>query len=478
MAKLRYRKVKVNDLSSGRGQLYHNKTAKKFSESENVDVDSISGRLKLVPDFDSLTKTVYYNYNNDGQHICRQYSGGAIYTFLLLYDSTSTQLKLSRFGASTSEIAVKSFGVAYTEGYYLLAYRDLLIAEYKKSGVVTIAYSSDYGVNFTEATWTYGKIIGHTIDEDYNLVVITADGYIVSTSDGITWTQEYYNANIRPLSINYLDGFTYLIISDKNKLKSRLARISNDDIEILVDLHTEIAPATMIVENEKRLLIAKIEHNQRAYVYEYNKGELSLISFISFSSTQTTIKFLASNNIASYLLIGAKRLYKINVHNGAFLLYNFLDTFEYGQLLNCVIDEPHSHDDGDLRLLFRDTETDDSYYVSFNHSTSNLSGSLTLSIFDLGQHIPAFLIVKHAPLSSTASLVVKARVDKGSSQTTLLTSNVDGAVRTEVNLSELLTNSINYIELELTLNDTGGEYGVSEIELLYLYTPLGLENSK
>ena len=476
MAK-RYEQIKINDLSVGRGQLYHDPLLQKFSDSEGVDVDTVSGRLKLVSSFDSLSKEDTWTHNFPGQFLARQYSSGTIYTFWIYYDSASTQVKLSRFSTNTIEIAVKSFGVTYTEIYYFLAYKNLLIAEYKISGVVNIGYSIDAGVNFIDAVWTYGKIIGHTINQDNDLLVITDTGYVVKTSDGINWTQVFYDSTVFPSSIEYLDGFIYMIITDSNGIKSNLVRLDDEEIEMLVDLHTEFSPATMIVENEKRLLIAKIEHVSRAYIYEYDKGELTQVAFVSFSGNLAPIRFLTGNNNASYFSIGNGYLYKINDKNGVFFLHNLSDTFENGVIINAVLDERSSKNVGDLRIFVRDTDADGSYIVLMTPDNSIVSGMAVTSIIDLGPHMPAYLAAKHAPLTATASLVVNARYDKAGSYSTILISDTTGAVRECIKISDLIDNTVHYIELQIFLLDSAGLFGINEVELNYLYIPTGIENS-
>jgi len=478
----RYKKIRINDLRQGRGQIYQDDGKKMFYQSKGIDIDLNTGRLRLAQAVQKDTKVNWFQYNLNGQHNCRHYFSGDFYTFFLLFDATAARLKLFYMASSTSEIARLTFAAAFTEGYYILDYKRKLIIQTLKSAAVNISYSTDDGASFTDAAWTYGKIIRHTTDETGKLWVITATGYVITTTDGITWTQVFYDANILPVEIGYLDGFIYLIITDAAGLSSRLARIENLVIKELTDLHTEISAVSMIVQEDRRLLIAKIDNVSKCRVYEWTKGELTEISFIDFVGNLTQIRFICGNRKAVYLVIGYYYIYKINRYNGAFYLYSILDQVdEFAKVVCGCIDENASSHDGDLRLVCNsgDGVTLGTTISPVSPTAFLTSGALYLSIFDVGGHGSGYLIARHDPLGATGSLVVKAKKNKESTYaTTLLTSNTAGATNKEVALKTLLASSLNYLQLELTLADSGSANGIKELEIIYLYTPTGIENAQ
>ena len=91
---------------------------------------------------------------------------------------------------------------------------------------------------------------------------------------------------------------------------------------------------------------------------------------------------------------------------------------------------------------------------------------------------PAYLIVTHKPLGDDSSIVITADKDNADAYATAIkTINANGIVRTVIELKDLI-GECDTLSFKAALADSSNDNNVEDIELTYLYTPLGIENAK
>lgn len=476
----RYNSKKLNNVNSGIEKIYFDKDKDSLFRSKGLDINHLTGRVKLAKELAGVEKA---DYSLDAQTLER---GKLLikmtydfdkYIYFLAFNDTSNAVELWN-GIPGAYNLKKDFTATYKEPCYLLNYKDKIIAQFQLTATdaFQIAYSSDGGTNFTITACPFENILSHTIGENDRLYITTNDKKIYTTDDGVTWTLfKTLPFEIAP-SIVYFNSFIYLILLDVSSRQSKFCRIENDEIIVKEYLtHQFEAPANIIVQAERILIIQKI-NDTKILISEFNKNEIKHLSIINHTHEAIKCEFLTANDYYAIFSAGGRNLYKITTENGVFQLYDKTNLTNVDAYITTAIIWEENDEFGQLIIL--ENALPDLYIAHQNLAKTLLTGYYTTPILDI-THAPAYSIVKHDPLLATSSIAVKAKKNKESTfSTTLQTSNTLGAVSKRTAVKTLLNQQLDYVQFEVTLNDSAGAItGPKEVEFEYLFTPTNIENT-
>lgn len=474
MSELRYRKIRFKELDRGSDQKYFDKNnPNKINTSLGLVNDYNTGRLKLAEEFASFTIAGGFPIEWYQPVSCVHFAAGVEYLYHLV--RVGTLVKLYRNNAYANPILKYTFAAATYDASMLISYLGLILAWYHGKS----DWSDDSGGTFTSNAWAYSVPNGYKITEDGTLYVFTKDE-IIKTTDGKTWTV-FYTAATNEFIVGFdeLDGEFYALLRlDSYSDSYYFVKFDNDDNPVIVREFYSTERMMSMKVFDGRVIFA-VYVNDVIDFYEWDKADLNKIAYLDYIDL-TMMKFLYADN--DFLVFSAysdstptqNTLIKINRNNGLFRIKEFNPSANTDYLVNVVKFR------GNLSVQMYDSNTPTFYTLPHRNISEKrqATGKYYTPIVDVGRHIPAFLLIKHRPLGDDASVVVKAKSDQGASYNVTCINNItNDSVYKMASLKSLL-NEVDFIEFEVTLADSSDNGEIEDLEVIYIYQPTGLENSK
>lgn len=476
MNNLRYRKIRFKELDKGSDQKYFDKNnPNKINTSLGLVSDPKTGRLKLAEDFTKFTfgsNAKAYTYHS--QISCPHSVSGSVRVFHLVYNSSQARTELLvSIGYSIPQYKA-NFGGTSTDAYMAASYRGLILVWYKDTVAPDIKqdWSDDDGGSFTNQTWAYEIPKGYKVTEDGTIYVWTLNE-ILKSIDGKTWTVFYdgSSSDEQIYDFDELDGELYAIISNFGSSINYFVKFDNDDNPLIIrDFSGD--EINMVLKTFNNRIILADYSGGFVNLYEWDKSELNKIAFIE--RTTNTMHFAYVDDEFLVLIINRDELFKINTSNGVFEIA----TLNPGDI--SYINTVYKYN-GNLCVSMSNITSTVFYVLAHRNDvseTKQATGKYYTPIIDVGRHIPTYIIVKHKPLGDDASVVVKAKSNQGASFSVTCINNItDDSVYKMAVLKDFL-DEVDFIELEITLADSGLGGEIEDLEVIYIYQPTGLENSK
>ncbi|MCK5320871.1 hypothetical protein KAJ61_05810 [Candidatus Parcubacteria bacterium] len=473
MSELRYRKIRFKELDRGSDQKYFDvNNSNKINTSLGLVSDYETGRLKLAEDFASFTIAGGFPMEWYRHTTCVHFDGSTEYLYHLV--RVGTLVKLYRNSGYANPDLKFTFAAATYDASMIISYLGLLLAwYYGKSD-----WSDDDGTSFTSNAWTYDSPRGYKITENGNLYVFTKS-HILKTVDGKVWTVFYTaKTNERIVSFNELDGEFYGVLrSDSSSKIYYFIKFDNDDNPVIIrELYSDVKVSLNVFDG--RVFIV-LYINSVISFYEWDKSELNKIIYLEYNALHSMNLIFSSVDFLIFTAHSSSDnktiLAKINRSNGLFVISELNPSANEDFVVNVL------NFKGNLSIQMYD-DTTPTYYILPHRNDSGekkqATGKYYTPIIDVGRHIPAFIIIKHRPLGDDASIVVKAKSDQGASFNITCINNItNDSVYKMASLKSLL-NEVDFIEFEVTLADSSDNGEIEDLEVIYIYQPTGLENSK
>jgi hypothetical protein len=443
----RYKKLDFAVYGAGQGHPLHVEGG--YNVASNVQFDD-NFYPKLSPGFVSRTITCTDDNNSRGMVT----DGETAYTIIYNGSTNFTELWVTTDGLTwtkrfTFSSVVSGIAIAF---YYLNNTLLVLIESH-------LCVSYDRGFSFSY----FEDAVSHLIDNDlglaymggyyYSAIVYGGTWGIQRTRDFVNW-ENFYNFDSPVDDYPYLipaNGILYVYYAGQIGMiiGGEFVTFSN------VQASSFISDASFgIIFSQSVLGLT------RFYVVEGGAPRLARI----FSGIFDPVPFAIYRGFVYFYDLANGRVYRADTEGN----YYYVETLpaSYMSASVCFNDIrlyrlPHS---GTFVTIYRTSD-----FVS--------SGTLDSGVMSLGEFVPKQLILRHKPLPAGTSVKVYADFDKsGSWGSAIITSATTGALKEKYTF----TNSAvrDFFAFRVELLTSAPTVSPSEIELTFLYQPLGLENSQ
>jgi len=482
----KYKEIKFSDLSGVNNKFYYDQeNPSNFVKSDHIQVDKNTNRIRLADDFSSQVLSDPVNFEIERRLIANFANTNLRknYNFVAgQKDGETTRVyRRDDFGAYTLKF---TFPAGYINPRYVLSFRNKLIVFTYNSGE-KISYSinsTDTTPTFTHADWAYDKIRCHVVGSDGYLYVADYTGSVIRTIDGVSW-ELYYDGNTleeQISSIEELDGYIYAIVSTQGFVESNFCRITGDELQYLKKFNNDYNETT-IKKFGERIIISDIS-DQVIEIHEFDKGDFNFITSVDYHNyTRVLLLYANKDNLYFSASVEAgltqhnRYLFLMNKNNGIQYIKDFGAYKSVEQAIGF-----NGRELFQVNTFDEDTPPDGFYkiYVYDNGNTPNktaVSGTIELPAI-VKKQVPGYLIARHKEMGDNATLTIKVKKNhEATFAATVLTDNVNDSVEKIVDLKSI--GEIISLQFEITLADTTPVNGIEDLELIYLYLPVGLENS-
>ncbi len=485
MPQSKYSKIKFSDLTGKRGQIYYDgNNRKNFLDSEKISIDFETNRIKLADGFSSQSYASQSKYNALSPLATHSYSNRTTRNFLLtkVADAAVKLYYRSGFGAYSLRFTFP-FGDGDDESIGLISFRRKIIAFTALSGVLKVSYSTNNGSSFTHANWDYAGLKDYAVGDDGYLYVVDVQGKVIRTDDGIVW-ELYYDGSTSEekfTSIENLDGFLYGVVTSREYSNSYFCRIERDDLVYLHNFDNDNNPVT-IKKFSNRLILSNIS-DKKIEIYEYDKGDVKYLTSVDYKNyisvtlqyaDKDFLYFSAADDTSFDVNIPTERyLFAFGKKNGIYYLKDFGDHYYINQIIGCqgriIAAITNFTEDPAVMTLY-------AYDNGAVPAKTATSGSIELPTI-AKKHKPCYLIARHKKLGANATLTVKIKKDgEATFATTVINNTTDNSLETIADLKS--HDTVYTIQIEITLAVSTPVNGIEDLELIYLFLPMGLEYSK
>ena len=464
---MRYKSIKFKDFSGGGGKYFHdpkkpNKTDHTWRMEYWAERKWLAIRRQLLAtSFAGTASSQKRTSANIGEY------------YIVAVEDTTIKIKRTYQHGNYSE--VKDFGGNSNSPMYACAFGNKYILFYLDVAVKKVAYSTDYGSNFTIATYAGGNVIDHEIIGD-TLYLLDEDSNIYKTVDGINYTQYFDGSTLASghelKQINALENILYAVLSSLGGTQSLLIHFENAEIIFDKLFVSDFAPISIITLADK-MQIANISTGE-LYLYEFNGADLKLFNvFYNIETDLHSPKFLNKDDYFAHLVCSDvddsdkfRHLIKIGSKQEVFYQTSYTNTYDFANL--SVVSG---------KLYFQLITSTQIKIGRNSGGTFNSSGEIYPPLINKGKITPCHLVLTHRPLVSGES--VKIYIDKdftGSWGSAVLTSSTVGA--TEKIYSFPAGSNCKFIRFKIELITTDDTKTPEDIQLEFLYKPIGLSVSK
>ncbi len=468
----RYKKIDFKDFLGGRGQIFSDSSdPKKFLVSNQIVADLFTKKLKLA--FDTNYQTLAYGSNSDGKILEVYGDISSLWTRVIAYDyNTTNEMRLlgrgDNYGVFSDLNTVEVGG--YVENDYLVFFKGKMLAFYE--GRYSYVAVGNTWVHM--GAWITSHMpIHHCISADGWLYLVNGYGNIYRSFDGLVWEVYFdgYSVGVRFNAVADLGGFLYGIMSQGGFVRNSLIRFENGIPVVLYNFYNDNVQSSLLSFCDY-LVIADVIDG-KIVLYKYDKSQLEQIGLIDdhvfsgvslFYSSYRELYFVGQCD--NGLSEDYRYLYVLNSFGGIFKIKDFGIYKNVGAIVGYK-----------GKILIQVSDVDGEYIWIHDTGTEKYqsSGTCETSIMDKGKHVPCYLIVRHDPLATGTSVKVYAKYNKASSwSVALLTSNVVGSVSCIVKLDG---SEVDFSQFKLELLTTDTSKSPQNVELTFLYIPVGLEFS-
>jgi len=451
----RYKKIEFKKFSDGLGQEFF-ELEKKFYNSSNIAVKEDTKKIKLLPDL-ATTNT------SDETFISKQFLATKDYIFFLTETAAAGKAFLQRTSDAINWATASNFAVG-TLPYEIFSFQGKILAWIDDGGTIKVNISnSDDGGSFTQSTPSHfpasGAFIATELDNVlYMVTKNTAGGFpcIAKSNDGITYTELFHFDNDVDIEVIFtMNEWVHFVY------KSGLYRIENDK-PVLIRNFSQFVGAINIGKDHAAVLYGGSGIDTKIQIYDGETFEKTI--------TMTGLGYMwplfSDENYAYFKAYTTGNIYKIDKNGRIFALY--------------TIDPTHNLATG---AIFKNMEVFYAFKSGaptaskiYRNSIYKTSGNLETSIFSVGEIVPKQIIVRHKPLPANTSVKIYQKFDRTANYTLILTSDTDGAVKKKYTFPAGTIIDYGQFKIELITSDTSAT--PEDVELEFLYLPVGLENAK
>ena len=461
----KYKKIEFKKLDGGAGQLYYDPLKpNKIYTSEFIKPNIATGRIELA---EYLFPTVAHSgYQSLGLNAFSTTSitlpDGVI--LHLVIDNTNSYITVAKQDdiSDTSLTAIHTFPADSDRAYIIVYYKGKVCIFYRRTGsLIAYAYSTDDGDTMVaDDALAHGEPLGYHISADNTLFVFTATK-IIYTTDGISWIvyHELASTDDQFTGFTELDGEYYAIISNAYD-RSYFVKFDNDNNPVNLRKMNVNGYGTCYAFNNK--IYIAINGVSKYNFFIWDKADLNFLFQID-SEVVNTYKFLMHDD--EYLYFACyRKLVRINKNDGYYIMEDNFGANIVGLYI-----------DGANIYVTLSNGTTHYFYLKRHYSSYNPTGFFTTPYIRERQQ-PGFLVITHQPLAANTTITIVADLNNAGVYTTTVKSvNTDGTTRTVVDLKAIA--ECDSLSFKVTLADSSRLNGVVDIELTYLYLPLGVENS-
>jgi len=459
----RYKKININNFSGGIGNEFC-QGENNFYISQNINVKNDTKKIKLLG---NLIGTDIPSSPGEDSIAPYRFSKKSNSILLLVSDDENelTYLYESFDGINFSKINTFSETIGVDE-CKIFSNNNIVVCFFA-FGYIAVSY--DGGYNFTEhvnsfyptGNLVFGDKIAYVTDQylDYTLLK-TTDFLNYDVVFNFTDTGD----EIRNLI--FVNDIFYFSVDN------RLYRIENN-IPILIRTFSALTDLYLSCVGNNLVIAYFINYSKIRIVF-YDVDQFSVVKELNLSDNFHYIKFLFSIEKETYFVIRQnsetpkEEIYKLTDDGSIFKMFSFNHS-------------KSSYTDGGQKIgddyFFAVVTQDLPYnYKIYKNTIYSLSGNLETSIFEAGEIVPKQLIVRHKPLLTGTSVKIYHKFNHSSSYTLDITSNVEGAVKAKYNFPTGTICDFYQFKIELLTSDSSKT--PDDVELEFLYLPIGLENSK
>lgn len=495
----RYSKISFRDFRGRSGVagpseiLYYDKDEpKNFNSAETITIDNFSGTLSLGRFLETDdTSLANYDLPNHSALIRNNFlfsifyaNNSSQYVYLLAKNKTSGNYELlNKAGTSTSSWSVLNT-FSTTAPDMAIVFREKILVIFSNGSV---QYSEDNGNSFsTISGLSLQNVRAHYIGSDGYLYISNDDG-IYRSKDGRHFELYYacveaYNGFENIYDIIELDGFLYGLIGygDIPQYYDFVRFNRNSSYKIirrLDDVYTHPWGAISMAKMDDRYIVVSYGYHSSTYFFLYDKSRLRF-----FSATKTYDNLVRLFTVGDSVVVctgdlvsGAieyDKLWLLN-KNGGLVKLKSLDS---GYDIVSVI--PFEYE---LYIVSRKASTTSlrAHYSSGASNSGNpWTGYIdTPYIAEIGQHIPAYLILNHTPSTDVTIKIYYGTTPYTDDVTLLktLTGSELNVARNVISLKDI-AQKLSAVLFRVEISCFEAEL-MTDITFDYLYTPCGLEHA-
>lgn len=466
----RYKKFQLDQVLGSGQEIYDPNKPGFINTSYNFNFDPITKRIR-----ENLSK-------NSGTIATRQYVPARvpvctsfIYSdvneklMILGFDSANDRCVIEVMTATSISLNNKVDLDAGSDSPALLArFKTLYIAFYDNDATKQFSTSTD-GVTWTDYTFAYELPIGYKIIN--NVFYIWNNTKIFSSTDGVTYVI-FFDAGAIGQNIYGFDeknGEIYALIGIYGH--ADLIKFDNSiQPEILKQINYYGKIKMFVFANQLFLIIQQPTIIDYVAIFIFDGDDL--IPKSRLNKTGVANMMITDFDTDFMYIYIQDAVYKMDKDGNLFHFHSITKTF----VDLCIFQ-------GSVSIIESDSIAHSLFITQYNLLGAD-AGTKTLVFTTPAineNQIPAYLIIKHDPLPANATIVVKAKSDRAATfATTLLTNNTDNSVRQSVELKTTLS-KVNFLEFEVTITnslDASTANQVKNLQLIYLYTPTGLETAE
>ena len=294
-------------------------------------------------------------------------------------------------------------------------------------------------------------------------------GYaLYKTTDFLNYTlvADYLDTFDDIKEIEDFEGFTYFVVDN------RIFKIENG-IPLLIKKFST-TKLIHLFANKEKMVIAYFISKTKVRVILYDGADFVDAKIITTTDEFDYLKFLLATTDETYFVIRQnsatpkEEMYKIKNDNSAFKLASFSHATSNYTDGGTIINE---------KFIFAIVNQTPPYsYKFYTDSQYNASGNLESSIYEKGEIVPKQLILRHKPLLANTSVKVYYKFDHSAAYTLVLTSNTTGAIKKKYTFPA--GTIFDFAQFKIELITTDATKTPEDVQLEFLYLPVGLENAK
>ena len=473
----RYKIKKFRNFSGGTGQEFL-EDEKKYSDSYRVRYDSKTKKLSLARQFYYIEFAGTGINNNRTSDVIGK-------NFLIAFENNGAPagVQVHKSDNHANFALVHSFAITTTDPMYAFSFLNLWCVLFKDptdhAGKIRLGYTSDYGANFTEIDYPGGEVIDHVVDKIGNKVyLLDEDSKIYESSNGISYSL-YFDGSTSGLDIKKIAGFKdflYCVVLGKDGARSGLARFESAELKFIHTFSSDNVSADIINFGNDKLLLANISGKEMD-LYSYdgdtikrigNSDALNYISVRFLMSDEREVHLVASDTLNGST-IEYKHLFVINNELGLFYNYSLTTNYSY------IAGFKHL---GENYLQLLNFGSPDKFQIERDNTHKHkTSGYMVTSIIDEGEIVPKQIKVKNDRLPADTKVLVYVKKDKAIAWgSAVLTSDADNAVSKSYAFPS--GDRLDFISFKLQLETTDVDVSPENVQLEFIYKPLGLEHAK
>lgn len=474
----RYKSIKFKDFSGGGEQIFLEDQAS-FSRSYKINLgEANSIRLAALLNAQSLAMKVLGGSGCNNMPLFYENGG---YNYLFVLDLTTAIPKLLRSSGSGAFTLKYTFSTenGLDNVYMALSHNNYHIVCFDDSVAgKTVWYAS------TDPTAGWAQIaslldiapVKNLIVDNKLYIVGTKDLY--QTTDGLTYTPMNFSAQLKTNDVIqdalYFENFWYLVVWNNKEKLYHFMKIENATLKSILN-------SKQSINLEKTRNFMYISTNSPCRIYTFD-GEELIEKYNLTNFFPTTYNFRVMKAVEDRIYFNLHFLDPTSAHEknclfsiindkGIFLEFDMSDD----EMILFVVQQ-----DNVLYLGVENTGASPGFKVYNDYSATGEifqpTGYAETSIISEGEIVPKQIILRHDKLDSHCSVKVYKDFDRSGTYTLILTSNTASSIKKKYAFPA--GTILDFAQFKIELITTDSSKTPEDIELEFLYLPVGLANAK